>query len=250
MDYVEAENALLREALRASRIAVCVTDGEGRVVQTAGDFAECIGSTDQRLLGSNLRLQLPASLFIPGLAGLLDLDAGDTGVEGQLRHNGMVERMLLFQARTTILAGERFRVITAIDVADFGASRARLSDLQDTLHALASAVSLADAQAPDMPLAFVNRRFEQLTGYLASECIGRNCRFLQGPDTDPAAVEAMRRAIRLRQATQIVLRNYRKNGEAFDHEVYLSPLFDEVGRLRWIIAVSRERRERTLAVPA
>ena len=43
---------------------------------------------------------------------------------------------------------------------------------------------IADATVPDMPLVYVNPAFEQLTGYAAAEVLGRNCRFLQGEDTD------------------------------------------------------------------
>ncbi|UPG88456.1 PAS domain-containing protein [Luteibacter aegosomaticola] len=251
MEYLDAENALLREGLRATRIGLCIVDANDRVVQTAGDFAERLGSSDRDMLGSSLRLHLPNTLLLPGLAGLLGMDGGEVGAEGHLRgQNGAADKVLLFQARTATVAGARFRIITMVDLDNFGATRDRMGDLQDTLQAIAASVVLVDAQAPDLPIAYVNRRFEQLTGYTARECIGRNCRFLQGPDTDPAAVEAIRRAIGLRQATQVVLRNYRKNGDAFDNELFLSPIFDAEGRLRWILGVARERRERALSSQA
>jgi PAS domain S-box-containing protein len=250
MEYLDAENALLREGLRASRIGLCIVDARGRVVQTAGDFAERIGTTDRDLLGSSLRLHLPSTLLLPGLAGLLNPESGDVGSEGHLRGQGGADKILLFQARTTTLDGARFRIITVVDLDNFGATRGRMGDLQDTLQAIAAGVVLVDAQAPDLPITYVNRRFEQLTGYSARECVGRNCRFLQGPETDPAAVEALRRAISLRQATQVVVRNYRKHGEAFDNELFLSPIFDVDGNLRWLLGVARERRERSLSQAA
>lgn len=251
MEYLDAENALLREGLRTTRMGLCIMDANGRIVQTAGDFAERLGSSDRDMLGSSLRLHLPTTLLLPGLAGLLSLDGGDVGIEGHLRgQDGAADKVLLFQARTATVDGERFRIVSMVDLDNFGASRGRMGDLQDTLQAIAASVVLVDAQAPDLPIAYVNRRFEQLTGYSARECIGRNCRFLQGPETDPAAVESLRRAISLRQATQVALRNYRKNGEAFDNELFLSPIFDAEGHLRWLLGVARERRERALSSQA
>ncbi|WP_052191167.1 PAS domain-containing protein [Luteibacter sp. 9133] len=246
MDYLEAENALLREGLRATRLGLCITDASGRVVQTAGDFADRLGINEKDLLGAELRLRMPATLMLSQAAPLLDIDSAELSTEGQLRRDGAIEKFLLFQARTVTQRGERFRVISVMDVSLFGVSRGRLSDLQSTLEAIGAGVIMVDAQAVDQPIAFVNRRFEQLTGYTAAECIGRNCRFLQGPDSDPQAISALRRAIALKQATQVVVRNYRKNGEAFDNELYVSPVSDDHNEVRWLVGIVRERRDRTL----
>ena len=56
--------------------------------------------------------------------------------------------------------------------------------------------TISDPRLPDNPLVFVNPAFERTTGYSREEVQGRNCRFLQGPDTDPAAVQAVRDALR------------------------------------------------------
>ena len=54
---------------------------------------------------------------------------------------------------------------------------------------------LTDATAEDNPIVFANEAFLRLTGYWRHEVLGRNCRFLQGKDTDPAAVAALHEAI-------------------------------------------------------
>ena len=53
-------------------------------------------------------------------------------------------------------------------------------------------VLIVDATAPDLPIIDANPAFEQLTGYRRDEVLGLNCRFLQGPGTDPEAISAMR----------------------------------------------------------
>jgi len=110
---------------------------------------------------------------------------------------------------------------------------------------------LSDPNQPDNPLVFVNRAFEDLTGYTAEEVLGRNCRFLQGPDTDPVAVDEVRRAIAARVDVSVELYNYRKDGSGFWDALYLSPVFDEAGGLLYFFAsqldVTRRREAEALA---
>ncbi len=74
---------------------------------------------------------------------------------------------------------------------------------------------LSDPNRPDNPLVFVNRAFEDLTGYTEEDMLGRNCRFLQGPDTDPAVVTEVRRAIEARVDVSVEFLNHRKDGSGF-----------------------------------
>ncbi|HEY9646347.1 MAG TPA: ATP-binding protein, partial [Chroococcidiopsis sp.] len=76
---------------------------------------------------------------------------------------------------------------------------------------------------------------------------GRNCRFLQGADTDPVAIETLRQAVRIGQSCQVVLKNYRKNGTAFWNELIISPVRDERGRLTHYIGIQNDITERIQA---
>ena len=97
--------------------------------------------------------------------------------------------------------------------------------------ASASGVTVVDVMTPDAPMIYVNPAFEAMTGYTAAEVIHRNCRMLQGPDTDPATVRALSQAIRMGQEHRVVLRNYRKDGSAWWNELHLSPVRDAQWRL-------------------
>jgi diguanylate cyclase (GGDEF)-like protein/PAS domain S-box-containing protein len=92
------------------------------------------------------------------------------------------------------------------------------------LDALGVAVCLADARDPDHPLVYVNRAFEELTGWPASEALGRNPRFLQGRDTDGPALDELRAALAERRGCRVTLRNHRRSGEAFWNELTLTPV--------------------------
>ena len=64
--------------------------------------------------------------------------------------------------------------------------------------------TVADLTAPDEPLIYINEAFEKLTGYQASEIVGRNCRFLQVTDTNQDSRKALREAINLRKASGLI----------------------------------------------
>ncbi len=90
---------------------------------------------------------------------------------------------------------------------------------------------LSDPHQPDGPIIFCNQAFEQLTGYGQDEILGRNCRFLQGPETDPQAVEQIRQAVAAEKDVHIELLNYRKDGSPFWNALFISPVIDTSGRL-------------------
>lgn len=100
----------------------------------------------------------------------------------------------------------------------------RLEPAFKRLQTWPTAVSVADTTQDDCPLIFVNDAFTDLTGYGASDCIGHNCRFLQGAETDPATVTDLRASVqKLRQIT-ICLVNYRKNGTPFHNLLVMAPV--------------------------
>ncbi|KMO32475.1 histidine kinase, partial [Methylobacterium tarhaniae] len=95
---------------------------------------------------------------------------------------------------------------------------------------------ITDPHRPDNPIVFVNDAFTRLTGYARDEIVGRNCRFLQGPETDPDDVARIREAIAQRVPIEIDLLNRKKSGEAFWNRLLVSPVFDEAGQLTYFFA--------------
>ncbi len=90
---------------------------------------------------------------------------------------------------------------------------------------------ISDPTLPDEPIVFANQAFCDLTGYDEDEFIGINCRFLQGPETTRASVEAIRAALDSNEVTMIEIVNYRKNGEKFINALQIGPVLDDEGQL-------------------
>lgn len=112
------------------------------------------------------------------------------------------------------------------------------------MEALTQGVLIADPRQPDSPIIYASPSFERMTGYKASEVIGLNCRFMQGKDTDPAAVAKLAQAINNRQSCTIELINYKKDGTPFWNELSMSPVFDIAGVLTHFIGVQTDVTER------
>ncbi|MHA6194644.1 hybrid sensor histidine kinase/response regulator [Pseudomonas wadenswilerensis] len=104
---------------------------------------------------------------------------------------------------------------------------------------------VTNPNAADNPIIFANQAFLDMTGYTSAEIVGRNCRFLQGPDTDPEVITSIREAIAGRYDFSTEILNYRKDGSSFWNALFISPIFNEAGELIYFFAsqldVSRRR---------
>ena len=107
--------------------------------------------------------------------------------------------------------------------------------------------TISDPHLPDNPLVFVNPAFERITGWSRAEVLGRNCRFLQGPDTDPTAVQRLRDDLASGEHATSTLLNYRKDGTTFWNQLSISPVLDATGALRHYVGILSDVTSRVLA---
>jgi len=112
--------------------------------------------------------------------------------------------------------------------------------LSQALDCCDDGIAIADARLPDMPLVYVNPAFETLTGYEREQIIGRNCRVLQGEETDAGELERLRAAIAAGERVRVTLRNYRRDGTPFWNELSLSPMADGEGTVTHYVGVLRD----------
>ena len=115
------------------------------------------------------------------------------------------------------------------------------SELKErALEATAEGVVIADCTQEGMPIIYVNSGFTAMTGYAAQDVLGRNCRFLQGADSDPQAKETIRQAIARRQPCSVEILNYRKDGTPFWNRLSITPVRDAAGRVTHFIGIQTD----------
>jgi len=113
--------------------------------------------------------------------------------------------------------------------------------------ATSEGILITDPNQPDNPIIYANPAFSRITGYEPEEIIGRNCRFLQGSDTDPKTVAQLRQAIQQRQEIKTTLLNYRKDGQPFWNELKISPVLSESGELLYFVGFQTDVTEQKQA---
>lgn len=108
------------------------------------------------------------------------------------------------------------------------------------LDVAAEGITIADARLPARPLIYANEGFERLTGFPIGEVLGRNCRFLQGSDTDPAAIAEIRAAIAEGRECIVEILNYRRDRSAFWNRLSITPVRDEAGAVSHYIGIQSD----------
>lgn len=129
----------------------------------------------------------------------------------------------------------------------------RLNLFGRAMESSAQGITIADANQPDLPLIYANRGFEQITGYPVSDVLGRNCRFLQGDNTDPETVAEIRAALDQEAEISTDILNYRQDGTPFWNRLDIVPVRDETEAVTHFLGFQRDvteqkEREQQLAV--
>ncbi len=107
-----------------------------------------------------------------------------------------------------------------------------------------SGFAIADATQPELPLIFVNKAFEEMTGYSAHEVLGQNCRFLSAEERNSPERVRLRAAVQNREPGRFLLRNIRKDGSEFWNDLSLFPVYDDGGQVIQLVATQTDATER------
>ncbi|KAG6415592.1 hypothetical protein SASPL_123005 [Salvia splendens] len=130
-----------------------------------------------------------------------------------------------------------------------GSEHPRVSqDLKDALATLQQTFVVSDATKPDCPIVYASSGFLTMTGYSSKEVIGKNCRFLQGPDTDQDEVSKITDATRNGSSYCGRLLNYKKDGTPFWNLLTVTPIKDDKGKTIKFIGMQVETCLRNLTL--
>jgi two-component system, cell cycle sensor histidine kinase and response regulator CckA len=214
---------------------VCVLDASARVTYLNAEAERLLGCKRDALLGRSI-----AEVF-PGTAGTILRENVAAALERQIAlafealhpATGMV-----LEVRCSPTPESIGLLLRDTSVRRSSEEALRLRDR--ALEATDSGVIITDVRLPDNPIIYCNPAFERITGYEAGGVLGRNCRFLQGQETDRAVVERIRVAIKRGRPVKETLLNYRKDGTPFWNELTLSPIYDADGRLSHYVGVQTD----------
>ncbi|MCC5806068.1 MAG: PAS domain S-box protein [Opitutales bacterium] len=174
-------------------------------------------------------------------------DDGTFGfIDVSLQRAGTAPLPCELTARAASAEGRRVHVIVLRDISERMRAMEDINLRNEAIASVASGVTIADARHPDLPLIYVNRGFERITGYSAKEAVGRSCRFLQAHDRDQDQLDVLRKALREGEPCNVRLRNYRKDGSLFWNELHISPVRTAEGELTHFIGIQIDVTDRVL----
>jgi len=221
-------------------------DAEGRYTYSSGAVRDILGYVPEEILGKPYLDLLTAEDRIQWME---DFPSGMAGTSrpfrrliNRYRHKDGSE--VYTESTGVPITDERGKPIKWRGVdRDITARRVFEEALRVRNRAIEAArvgIVITDAQAEGNPTIYVNPALSRITGYSRDELIGQSMRLLQGPDTDPAAVEQIREAVRSGTSCEVVLQNYRKDGTPFWNELLISPVLDDTGKLTHFIGIQTD----------
>ncbi|MGR8941304.1 MAG: SpoIIE family protein phosphatase [Gammaproteobacteria bacterium] len=264
--YAESLQAYLAEGgegalSRAYELGRQAVESDMGVLDIEMIFREALESALQRRVSPDKTLQIvgmAAEFWAESLAPFEMTHRGYRAANEKLRQlnkkleNEIVERKraetalqkahdeleLRVQMRTAELAQANSDL--QAEIAERKLYEERLLLRERAIEASSAGIIITDARAQGHPIIYANPAFSQMTGYNPEELIGHNPRILQGPETDPEAIESIRRALRDGEPCLTTLKNYRKNGTTFWNELFISPVRDSEGNLTHYIGVQTD----------
>jgi diguanylate cyclase (GGDEF)-like protein/PAS domain S-box-containing protein len=227
-EEIRARAAQLRQVLSDASDALIVVGADATVRFANPAVREVLGRDPDAMLGTIFDL--------PGL----------TRGEREIEVARVADEVRIAEARVseTEWEGEHARIYALRDVTDRRRAEDRTRLLERAIESTSNGVVIADARRPDLPLIYVNRAFERMTGYSAEEALGKNCRFLQGPDTSQPELGQIRAALREQRDCEVVLRNYTRQGGLLWNQLSIAPVRDSHGEVTHYIGVLNDVTER------
>jgi sigma-B regulation protein RsbU (phosphoserine phosphatase) len=250
-DSKRAELALRESEARFRQIVdmtcewIWEQDAEGRYLYSSAAVREILGFDAEAILG-----QRYYDFFFPEEKARFEARAPDLSARRETfrhlvnRYRHRDGREVYTESTGTPILDDRGRLLKWRGVDHDITERKRFEDalrLRDrAIEASRVGIIITDPHQPGHPIIYANPAFIEMTGRDRDEVVGKNPRFLQGPGTDPKAIETIGAALREGRDCHLTLKNYRKDGTPFWNELFISPVKDDQGRLTHFIGTQTD----------
>ncbi len=232
--------------------AIVMIEADGRISYWNAAAERITGFTQQQVLGRDcLERLITAEGLSPVTSALAEMAAAGQGgfvgktVEFDVRRSDGSLVTVEASTSATQLDGRWQLVLMGRDISARKAAQEELKIRNRAIESSNNAIIISRvSKADDNPIIYVNPAFERITGYRQTEVEGRNPRFLLGEDWEQAGIERLRDALRRGHSGQVLLRNYRKEGQVFWAEISVSPVLDDQGNRTHYISVITDVTER------
>ncbi len=215
-------------------------DPDGVMERVSPSSKKLIGYTPEELIGR------PASDFNPDIGArrrLLDALEANAGVirnhESQLvRKDGS---RVWVSTNAHYVRDPSGRVIgiegTSRDVSDWKAAETELRKLSGALEQSADSVIITDQRGI---IEYVNRAFEETTGFTFAEVAGKTARVLKSNEHERPYYEYLWSTIQAGEVFRDVMINRRKDGSLYHEDKTITPLLDDSGRVTHFVATGKD----------
>ncbi|QIO25106.1 PAS domain-containing protein [Haloarcula sp. JP-L23] len=226
-------------AIESAQEGIGIIDEDGIYQYLNEAYANIYDRERTEIIGQHWEMLYPdaeADRFTNEILPELDADGSWSGYATGLTKNGetVSERLVL----TPTDDGGHVCLVQRLAAED--ELKQELALKNRALDAASVGVTITDPTQEDNPLVYVNDGFVTLTGYDRAEILGKNCRFLQGEDTDPETVTAIRKAIDNEEPISTAILNYDADGDPFWNYLEISPVEDEDGTVTHFVGFQRD----------
>ena len=240
----------LETIVESSGDAICSESLDGTIESWNPAAERLLGYSAEEMIGTPICRLIPDELS-NDFAEMIERLRRDKRIEAfetvRLHKDG---RHIGVALTVTPITDEEGHVIGATQIARDLTERkgleASLRLRQQVLDEVAQGIIFTDPRQLDNPITYVNPAFEQITGYRAVDVLGKNCRLLYGPGTDPAAVTEIQRALEECRPCAVELLNYRAEGTSFWNLVSIAPLHDDKGQVTHFVWVQTDVSQRRM----
>lgn len=215
-------------AFNEANDAMIMMNDDGHIIDANPGATDIFGMERQSLLGQSVQRFLPESFDFEA-AWQAFQDAGRERKRVLISGADGVERQVEYSATADVVPGQHLFV--ARNITERVERDAELRSKTQAMDNAPVGITLADPHQEDVPLVYANERFCELSGYEKEEILGRNCRFMQGPETSSEAKAKFREAIEAEKQVSETILDYRKDGTTFWNRLTIAPIRDESGEL-------------------